>query len=64
MTDLRDDLTEIDGVGDATADKILNVLADHDAAESDPLLEKAREAALRGDERRAAIFLRRSERDN
>ena len=64
MNDLRNDLTAIDGVGDATADKILNVLADHDTAESDPLLEKAREAARRGDERRAAIFLRRSERDN
>ena len=57
--DLRDDLTAIDGVGDATADKILDVLADHDTGESDPLLEKAREAARQGDERKAAIFLRR-----
>ena len=62
MSDLRDDLTAIDGVGDATADKILDVLADHDTGESDPLLDKAREAARRGDERKAAIFLRRSER--
>ena len=60
--DLRDDLTAIDGVGDATADKILDVLADHDTGASDPLLEKAREAARHGDERKAAIFLRRSER--
>ena len=60
--DLRDDLTAIDGVGDATADKILDVLADHDTGESDPLLEKARKAARKGDERKAAIFLRRSER--
>ena len=59
--DLRDDLTAIDGVGDATADKILDVLADHDTGESDPLLDKAREAARQGDERKAAIFLRRSE---
>ena len=57
MTDLRDDLTAIDGVGDATADKILDVLADHDTGVSDPLLDKARQ----GDERKAAIFLRRSE---
>ena len=60
--DLRDDLTAIDGVGDATADKILEVLADHDTGESDPLLEKARQAARQGDERKATIFLRRSER--
>ena len=62
MTDLRDDLTAIDGVGDATADKILDVLADHDTGKSDPLLEKAREAARQGDERKAAIFLRRSDK--
>ena len=62
MSDLRDDLTAIDGVGDATADKILEVLADHDTGESDPLLEAAYEYARQGDERKAAIFLRRSER--
>ena len=60
--DLRDDLTAIDGVGDATADKILDVLSDHDTGESGSLLDKAREAARQGDERKAAIFLRRSER--
>ena len=60
--DLRDDLTAIDGVGDATADKIIDVLADHDTGESNPLLDKARQAARQGDERKAAIFLRRSER--
>ena len=49
-------------MGDATADKILDVLADHGTGESDPLLNKAREAARQGDERKAAIFLRRSER--
>ena len=60
--DLRGDLTAIDGVGDAPANKILDVLADHDTTESDPLLDKAREAARQGDERKATIFLRRSER--
>ena len=59
--DLRDDLTAIDGVGDATADKILDVLADHDTGSSDPLLDKARQAARQGDDRDAAIFLRRAE---
>ena len=62
MSDLRDDLIAIDGVGDATADKILDVLADHDTGASDPLLDKAREAARQGDERKAAIFLRRSDK--
>ena len=64
MSDLRKDLTKIKGIGDAKADAILDVLANHDTGESDPLLDKAREAARQGDERRAAIFLRRSERDN
>ena len=59
--DLRDDLTAIDGVGDATADKILDVLADHDTGGSDPLLAKAIDAAHEGDDRDAAIFLRRAE---
>ena len=63
MSDLRDDLTAIDGVGDATADKILDVLAEYDTGESDPLLDKAREAARQGDERKAAIFLRRSDKN-
>ena len=62
MSDLRDDLTEIKGIGDAKADAILDVLADHGTGESDPLLNKAREAARQGDERKAALFLRRSER--
>ena len=61
MSDLRDDLTAIDGVGDATADKILDVLADHDTGGSDPLLDKARQAARQGDERKAAMYLRRAE---
>ena len=61
MSDLRDDLTEIKGIGDAKADAILDVLTDHDTGGSDPLLDKAREAAREGDERKAAIFLRRSE---
>ena len=62
MSDLKSDLTEIKGIGDAKADAILEVLADHDTGESNPLLDKAREAARQGDERKAAIFLRRSER--
>ena len=62
MGDLHEALTDIQGVGDATADKILDVLADHGTGESNPLLDKARQAARQGDERKAAIFLRRSER--
>jgi len=58
MSDLRDDLTDIDGVGPATADKILDVLKAHDTPD-DPLLERAKGAAARGDDRDAAVFLRR-----
>jgi len=69
MSDLRDDLEAIDGVGPATADKILDVLDDNgvvhgqlqDAKDDDPLLERAKAAAARGDDRDAAVYLRRME---
>jgi len=60
MSDLRDDLTDIDGVGPATADKILDVLEAHDTGDTDPLLERAKAAAERGDDRDAAVYLRRA----
>lgn len=61
--ELKDELTELQGVGDATADSVLEVLAEHDAgtAELPPLVEKAIDAAEAGDDRQAAIFLRRSQ---
>jgi len=46
--DLRDDLTSIDGVGDATADKIMAVLNDHDTG-TDPYIAKAKQAAADGE---------------
>jgi len=58
MSDLRDDLEAIDGVGPATAGKILDVLEAHDTPD-DPLLERAKAAAARGDDRDAAVYLRR-----
>lgn len=58
--ELKSDLTDISGVGDATADKIMSVLDDHDTSGGDSrLLEKAREAAARGDDHKAAVWLRR-----
>jgi endonuclease III-like uncharacterized protein len=42
MSDLRDDLTEIQGVGEATADSILEVLAEHDTGTD----SEVREAVL------------------
>lgn len=57
--DLRDDLTDIQGVGDATADAIMDVLAEHDHDDTDPYLEKAKAAAARGDQRDAAVYLNR-----
>jgi hypothetical protein len=59
--DLREDLLDIQGIGPATADKILDTLADHDATggESD-LLRKARAAAEDKAYRTAGIYLRRA----
>jgi len=61
MSDLKDELQTVGGVGPATADKILDVLDAHDTGETDPLLERATAAAERGDDRDAAVFLRRME---
>ena len=58
MSDLYDDLTDIDGVGEATADKILAVVEGHDSA-SGPYLDKAITAAQMGDNRTAALYLTR-----
>jgi len=57
--DLRDDLEAIDGVGEKTADKILDVLNDH-TTESSPYVEKAKDAANSGDYRAAGIYLNRA----
>lgn len=35
MSDLKDALMEIDGVGEATAEKVLDVLAEHDDSNSE-----------------------------
>jgi hypothetical protein len=58
MSDLKDDLTDIMGVGDATADSIIGVLDDH-GGHSGRYLEKALDAAADGDDRTAAVYLRR-----
>ena len=63
MSDLHKALTDIQGVGDATADKVLVLVDEHDTGDPDPLLEKAREAAEQGDGRKAAIYLRRAGKD-
>lgn len=58
MSDLREELQSIDGVGDATADKILDVLDGYDTAE-DPLLAKAKTAATEGNTHKAMAYLQR-----
>ena len=63
MNDLKADLMELHGIGEAKADDIIDVLGDHDTGDSDPLLEKARKAAEQGDDRTAAIYLRRAGKD-
>jgi len=61
MSDLKDDLMDIRGVGEATADAILDVLADHDTGEDSRMMEKAKTAAKNGNYREAAVWLQRSE---
>ena len=43
MSDLKDDLTDIDGVGEVTADRILETLEAHDSTDSE-VAENVREA--------------------
>ena len=61
MSDLHDELTDIQGVGDATADKVLEIVGEYDTGDTDPLLAKAIDAAHEGDNRDAAMYLRRAE---
>ena len=61
MSDLHDELTDIQGVGDATADKVLEIVGEYDTGDTDPLLAKAIDAAHEGDDRDAAMYLRRAE---
>jgi len=63
MTDLKDALVDIDGVGEKTAEKIMGVVSNY-ADKDTELLAKAREAAQEGDDRTAAIFLRRATGDD
>ena len=63
MSDLKSDLMELHGIGEAKADDIMDVLDEYDTGDPDPLLEKAREAAEQGDDRKAAIYLRRAGKD-
>jgi len=60
MSDLHDDLTDIDGVGEATADKILSKLDDHSPEYDEGYMRKAKQAAQAGDYNTAGIYLRRA----
>ena len=62
MSDLHEALTDIQGVGDATADKVLALVGEYDTGGTDPLLQKAIDAAHEGDNRDAAMYLRRYDR--
>ena len=63
MSDLHDALTDIQGVGDATADKVIALVGEYYTGDPDPLLTKVRVAADQGDDRKAAIYLRRAGKD-
>jgi uncharacterized protein HemY len=54
-------IDEVTGVGEATADTIMEIVAEHTAdSENSRYLDKAKQAADRGDDREAAIYLRRA----
>ena len=61
MSDLHEALTDIQGVGEATADKVIEIVGEYDTGDTDPLLAKAIDAAHEGDDRDAAMYLRRAE---
>ena len=65
MSDLKDRLQTIDGIGPATADDILAVLEDTDTTESEPqgYMAKALESAKTGDYRQAGIYLSRTQEE-
>ena len=58
--DLKSELQTISGIGPAKADDILDILPD-ESGEHDPYIDKAIDAAEQGNDRQAAIFLRRAE---
>ena len=60
MTDLYDDLQEIDGVGEATAEAILSKLDDTGPKYDEGYMDKARQAAQAGNYHTAGIYLRRA----
>jgi Holliday junction resolvasome RuvABC DNA-binding subunit len=62
MSDLRSDLQSVDGVGEKTAEKLISVLEEGGYLDSDdgPLMAKARAAAHEGNDRDAAMYLRRA----
>ena len=57
---LEDDLQEIQGIGPAKAEKILALVGD---GELDPKIQKALKRAENGDDRGAAVWLRRYQND-
>jgi|APHM01.1.fsa_nt_gi hypothetical protein len=60
MSDLYEDLQDIDGVGEATAHKIYDVLEAQEPEYDTGYMDKARQAAKAGNYHTAGIYLRRA----
>ena len=58
---MREQLLAIDGVGEATADAILEVIEEETTEEENKWLDKAYSALEEGDESRALVYLKRSQ---
>lgn len=54
---LEDDLQDIDGIGPATAEKIVRIVDEHDSIVPSEKVEWAVEQAQRGNEREVIEFL-------
>lgn len=63
MSDLKEALQEIQGVGEATAESVIEILEEQSTDVESPLLERAIREANNGNDRKAAIFLTRYSKD-
>lgn len=60
MTDLYEELQTVEGVGEATAHKIMEILGEQEAEYDEGYMDKARQAAQAGNYHTAGIYLRRA----
>jgi ERCC4-type nuclease len=60
MTNLYEELQTVEGVGEATAHKIMEILGEQDPEYDEGYMDKAKQAAESGNYNTAGIYLRRA----